>query len=182
MPAFFVLATQTQQLHLPKMNDSKKDGLQKYQGDLHQGPDRTAPYPVSRMAPATELVDLAKEIAAADTILAGVTSGKLKVLAEQMRALQAKAHELLEETHCNQRLHRARCHFKKQPGKTYHLYRKADGEEYFSMLSPEDWRNRPPHPYVGAFRLEADMSWTAADKAPESDNLQESLDKLLHHR
>jgi preprotein translocase subunit Sss1 len=164
------------------MSDVKKDSLQKYQGDLHQGPDRTAPYPVSRMAPATELVDMAREIAEADTMLAGVTGGKLKVLAEQMRALQARAHELLEETQRNQRLHRARCNFKKQPGKIYHLYRKPDGEEYFSMLSPEDWGGKPPHPHAGAYRLEADMSWSTPESDLEADNMQATIDRLLDQR
>ena len=35
-----------------------------------------------------------------------------------------------------------------------------NGERYFSMLSPEDWRGAPPHRFEGSYALEADMRWT----------------------
>lgn len=153
--------------------------MKKHEGGFHQGPDRTAPYPVSRMAPATELVDLAKEIAAADTMLSSVATGKLKILAEQMRALQAQAQQVLESTQRNQRLHRAHCNFKRQPGKIYHLYRKEDGNEYFSMLSPDEWRGQAPHPYAGSYRLEADQSWTDLAELQKPDQDTALLLRLL---
>ena len=54
----------------------------------HQGPDHSAPYPVSRLAPAIELVDLAKEIAQADNMLTQIAHGKLGVIAEQIKVLK----------------------------------------------------------------------------------------------
>ena len=62
-------------------------------------------------------------------------------------------------------LHRARCNFQKRVGHTYHLYERPDGSSYFSMLHPDDWNGRAPHPFVGSFRLEPDMSWTPAGTA-----------------
>ena len=139
---------------------------------IHRGGDHTAPYPVSRLAPAFELVDLAKEIEAADATLASHATGKLKLIAEQIRQLPDAARAILEETRLSQELHRAECHFRRLPGRIYHLYRKPDGSTYFSMLAPEDWSGRPPHDFLGSWRLENDMSWSPAEagKSHETDD------------
>ncbi len=141
------------------MSDEKK----RQAPEIHRGGDHTAPYPVSRLAPAFELVDLAKAIEAADTTLASHATGKLKLIAEQIRQLQEAARTILEETRRSQELHRAECRFQRQPGRIYHLYRKPDGRTYFSLLAPEEWGNAPPHDYAGSYRLEADMSWTPVE-------------------
>lgn len=152
----------------------------KYAGERHTGSDATAPYPVSRMAPAIELVDLAKEIAEADRMLSTNAYGKLKVIADQMRTLQTEAKRVLEQTRRDQELHRARCNFKRIPGKVYHLYRKPDGTAYFSMLSPKEWGGRAPHDYAGAYRLENDMSWTPAEAMDEPDPSGDLVRRLMH--
>ena len=46
--------------------------------------------PVSRTAHAFELVNLAKEITQADTTLAAHASGKLRLIAKQIKALRMK--------------------------------------------------------------------------------------------
>ncbi len=147
---------------------------------IHRGPDHSAPYPVSRLAPGFELVDLAREIEAADATLASHASGKLKLIAEQIRTLQEQAREILEQTRRDQALHRAACAFRRQPGKIYHLYRKPDGSTYFSLLAPEDWSGRPPHDFLGSWRLENDMSWSPADALdqPPDDDMARLLRML----
>ena len=155
-------------------------GLNKYSGENHTLSDNSAPYPVSRMAPSTELVDLAREIAEADRMLGNVTHGKLKVIAEQMKALQKEAHAVLEQSARDQQLHRARCNFRRQPGKTYHLYRKGEDSLYFSMLSPQDWSGTPPHDFVGSYRLESDMSWTPVEEIGKREPSVQLLNALLN--
>lgn len=155
-------------------------GLNKYSGENHPLSDNSAPYPVSRMAPATELVDLAHEIAEADRMLGNVTHGKLKVIAEQMKALQKEAHAILEQSARDQQLHRARCNFRRQPGKTYHLYCKDQDNLYFSLLSPEDWDGAPPHEFVGSYRLESDMSWTPEEEVGKREPSVQLLNALLN--
>ncbi len=153
----------------------------KYSGELHQGSDRTAPYPVSRLAPAFELVDLAKQIGEADKMLNTQVSSKLKVIADQIRHLQEEARQILEQTRQDQKLHQADCNFQRQPGHIYHLYRKPNGRSYFSMLSPADWNDSPPHEFLGSYRLEADMSWTdmAAAENDHPDDSRELIKRLL---
>ena len=132
----------------------------KYSGKQHQGTEHSSPYPVSRLAPATELVDLAQTIAHADETIQSHVSSKLKLIARQIQLLQEEAQQILKQAERDQALHRATCQCQRIVGKTYYLYIKDSGEHYFSLLSPQDWRGQTPHRYSGAYRLEHDMSWT----------------------
>ncbi len=116
-------------------------------------------YPVSRLSPAFDLIDLAREVAKADDFLSVQTEGKLKILADQIRSLQQQAKRVLEEAKWNQELHRAECSFQKKVGATYHFYKKNDDVLICSMLSPQDWKGQPPHAFLGSYRLDNDMGW-----------------------
>jgi len=146
---------------------------------LHPERDSSSPYPVSRLAPAFDTTDLAAEVARAESMLSTRTGAKLRVIADQIKALQVEARKVLDEARDEQRLNRADCSFKRIPGHSYHLYRKADGTNFFSMLSPADWRGEPPHPFLGSYRLEADYSWTPADKADAPDETGDLVAQLL---
>ncbi len=141
----------------------------------HDGPTGLAPsssrlaaYPTSRLSARIDLVDVAAEIARADETIASVTNARLEVVAKQIRALQEEAQRILEDARSSAELHRARCDFVRRPGRVYHLYRRQDGERYFSLLAPADWGGRPPHAFEGSYRLEPDMRWTAVGAAEET--------------
>jgi len=124
-------------------------------------PNRSAPYPLSRLAPRFDLVSAAQEIEAADTMVAAVASAELDAIARQIRTLREQAEQVLERARHDAELHRAECRFRKQPGKVYHLYREpSSGRSYFSLLSPEDWAGAPPHPFLGSYLLGIDLRWT----------------------
>lgn len=148
-------------------------------GKIHKGADRSAPYPVSRLAPGFGLVDMAREIEQADQVVSGRLSAQLQVIADQVKALQAQAREVLAQARDDQRLHHARCAFRRIPGHTYHLYQEADGSPAFSMLSPDDWNGRPPKPFLGSYRLESDMSWTPADETGRRNDSRQLVGRLL---
>ena len=122
-------------------------------------PQKSSPYPLSRLSPRYELVDVAREIEQADGLLGTVVSGKLDVIADQIRALQAEARRILESAKQASDLHRAACNFKKRPGAVYHLYERSEGELYFSLLGPDEWGGSPPHAFKGTYRLELDMNF-----------------------
>jgi hypothetical protein len=126
-------------------------------------PHRASPYPLSRLAPSFELVDIAREIQEADRLLGAVVGGQLQVIADQIRALQDQAHALMKRAEVDAKLHRAACTLKKRPGHIYHLYRRSEDDAYFSLLSPAEWGGQPPHPYDGSYRLELDLSFTRVD-------------------
>jgi hypothetical protein len=144
---------------------SDDDKVVRHEGGQHLGPAHASPYPTSRLAPVHDLVDVARQIQEADAMLGAVAHGKLQVIAEQIRALQSQAREIIETAHRDAGLHRAECRFRKRVGQRYHLYRRADGSEYFSMLAPEEW-GRCPHEHVGAYELQVDMSWRPVGPAP----------------
>lgn len=145
------------------------EGTRRHAGKNVVGPAHSSPYPVQRLAPVHDLVDAAKTIAEADRMIGVVVGAKLQVIADQIRALQAQARQILEDAQEAAALHRAECRFARRPGQVYWLYRRADDSLYFSMLSPDDWRGHPPHTFVGAYRLQADASWSPADAAPPPD-------------
>jgi len=147
----------------PKSTNSSRTTKGRY-----RGPSHSAPYPLSRLSPAYELVDIAKEISRADSTLGVVTHAKLHVIAEQIRTLQAQALTILREAESHSELHHVKCRFQKQAGGTYHLYREATGERYFSMLSPADWNGEPPDSFEGSYRLEHDMTWKRLDEFERS--------------
>lgn len=147
--------------------------------DRHQGPARTSPYPMSRLAPVHELVDVAREIAEADRAIGSVVGGKLEVIARQIRALQDEAKGLLDEARRDLALHRAEHAFVLRPGALYHLYRRGEDRLYWSMLSPDDWAGAPPHAFEGSYRLEADQSWTPLAEIDEGTERPEELVRKL---
>ncbi len=137
---------------------------------LHTGEAHSSPYPVSRLAPAFDSGELVAEVAKAEAMLNARTGAKLRVIADQIALLQQEARKVLADARIEQALNQAQCAFKRVPGKTYHLYRRADGQTFFSMLSPEDWHGLAPHAFVGSYRLESDYSWTPADEADSSQS------------
>ena len=131
----------------------------KYKGENVRPPEHSSPYPVSRLAPAMELVELARELGEADDMLTVQATAQLRLLAEQMEQLRAKARKVLAETRENQKLHRAECGFTKKPGHAYHLYRRKNGTLVFSLVGPSEWGTDPPYDYEGTYLLELDKTW-----------------------
>ena len=153
--------------------------MSKYDGKPHEGPQHTAPYPLSRLAPPHDLVSMAEQIEAAHTVLGSVVSAELEAIARQIRALQDQAAEALARAHRDAELHRVQCRLRKRPGQFYHLYRDDCGHAYFSLLSPADWRGAPPHAFEGSYRLEVDMRWTPADEVEARDRERAAIRGLL---
>ncbi len=143
----------------------------KHEGSNHDGGSRSTPYGLARTAPAISLVDVAQQIQDADDQIAVMTGGKLGVIAKQIAQLQRQAQDLLEQAKRDLVLHRASCAFERVPGQVYHLYEKANGTHVWSLLSVEEWGGRPPHTFVGSYRLEPDQSWTPiAEIDPDAPN------------
>lgn len=140
-----------------------------------QAGGRASPYPVSRLSAPVSLVDAAREIERADQWLASTATARLSTIAEQMRLLREQAEQVLAKAQEDAALHRADARFARTPGKLYHLYARADGSRYWSLLSPGDWGGAPPHPFVGSYRLEADQSWTRVDQLASRDGANQQL-------
>lgn len=143
--------------------------LKKHDAKNVHGPARLSPYPVSRLAAPISLVDSARAIEQASEVIAGRTNAQLETIVEQIHFLEQQARAILNKAQADMELHQVECRFQKVPGKHYHLYERADGHRYLSMLAPDEYSRGAPHPYLGAFRFEADQSWTAYEKVEERD-------------
>jgi hypothetical protein len=146
------------------MSDDPSQRQRPYAGEA-----RSAPYALSRLSGKVSLVDVAREIEHADQWIASTASAQLSVIAEQIAALREKAQQVLARAQENAELHRAEARFTRRPGTVYHLYERAPGQRYWSMLSPKEWGGSPPHTFVGSYRLEPDQSWTPLSEIAERD-------------
>jgi len=140
---------------------------------------RSMTYPVSRMSPSFDLVDIAKQIQQADQMLNVKVGSKLQVIADQIKLLQDEARKILDTAQQDQVLNRAACNFKRIPGTTYHLYQKDNDKLYFSILSPSEWGNTPPHQFKGSYRFEYDHSWTPLESIEDEDSQRKSIQHFI---
>lgn len=137
---------------------------------------RSSTYPLSRLSAGIEPLDQVKALSEASQTLGAVTRAKLEVLARQIEHLQKEAHRVIADAERNIRLHEAKASFVKRAGQVYHLYRRGptDEEDYFSILSPEEW-GIVPHPYLGSYRLEKDMTWSRVDDLSQDIVVEEKF-------
>lgn len=123
----------------------------------------------NRLADSMDLVDLARQVQTADEFVRANVGNKLTVIVDQIRYLQEQARKILQKANTDADLHHAACNMIKRPGQSYYLYRRPSGQKYFSMLSPEEWGASCPHEFIGAYRLENDMSWTSLHDVAQRD-------------
>jgi hypothetical protein len=44
-------------------------------------------------------------------------------------------------------------------GKIYHLYRRDNGKDVMSMISPSEWGRKAPYEFIATIKLLADHTW-----------------------
>ncbi|XP_061457808.1 uncharacterized protein C1orf50 homolog [Rhineura floridana] len=138
--------------------------------------------PAARKARPSDLVALAEQVEKADDFIRANACNRLTVIAEQIRYLQEQARKVLEEANRDADLHHVTCNFVKKPGSVYYLYRRESGQRYFSMLSLKEWGASCPSEFLGAFKLQHDMSWTPSDDIEKRDAELNVLEKLLNQQ
>jgi hypothetical protein len=89
--------------------------------------------------------------------------GKLKMIAKQMEQLKREAELIVEECYEQRHLQSIECRCKKISGTTYYLYENTESEnEYFSLISPEEWNGKlsETHYYKGSYYYDFDKTFT----------------------
>ena len=158
------------------------DSEEKYSGDNFRGADHASPYPVSRLGAPVSLVDMAKAIESASAKVALRTNAQLEVIVEQMKALQERAREIIEQASRDVDLIHAECRFHRVPGRIYHLYERADGHRFFSMLGPDEYGGAGPSGFVASYRYEHDESWTRLDEVEGRDRRRAEIQGFVSNR
>jgi hypothetical protein len=117
------------------------------------------PFPTRTSDPPITIIDQAKEIENAETALKTVVNSKLELILKQIRNLQEEARNIIESAHEDVELHKVKCNFQKIPEQIIYLYEKDDDTKYFSLISPLEWNNNPPHKFSGAYKMKIDHSF-----------------------
>eukprot|EP00064_Thunnus_orientalis_P003703 superscaffoldBa00000314_g3714 len=156
------------------------------------GLELVSSYQTNRVGDPSDLVALAAQVQKGDDFIKANACNRLTVIADQIRYLQEQARKVLEEAKRDADLHHAACNIVKKPGNMYYLYERPSGQKYFSIISPKFmklWgevvvtrRSKHiccPHQFVGAFKLQHDMSWTPVDEVQKRDAEIAIMDKLL---
>ncbi|XP_064534765.1 uncharacterized protein C1orf50 homolog [Pseudopipra pipra] len=132
----------------------------------------------ARVGDPDDLVALARQVQQADDFVRANACSKLAVIAEQIRHLQEQARKVLDEANRDADLNHVACNLVKKPGNIYYMYRRESGQRYFSILSPKEW-GTTPHEFLGAYKLQHDMSWTPFEDIERRDAETAILEKLL---
>ncbi len=123
------------------------------------GPQQGTPYALSTLSPKIELANLDAETTSLNKQVAFALSGKLKLIQSQIEHLQKQAETLVNEARITIELNMVPCSIQKRVGALYFLYERADGSQFFSILSPEDWGSMIPGKFKSCWKLEPDMNW-----------------------
>ncbi|BFZ05388.1 hypothetical protein BsWGS_08427 [Bradybaena similaris] len=136
----------------------------------------------NKISEAADLVELAQAIQKADEFTKANVGSKLTVIAEQMQFLQNQARKILEDARRDAALHHAACNLVKKAGTIYYLYQRESGQNYLSILSPQEWGLACPHEFLGGYRLEYDQSWTPIPDLAKKDQENALIDKIFHSK
>ena len=158
------------------------DSDRKYSGDNVRGAGHASPYPVSRLGAPVSLVDMAQAIESASATVAMRTNAQLEVIVEHMKALQERAREIIEQASRDVDLIHAECRFHRVPGRVYHLYERAGGHRFFSMVGPDEYGRGGPSGFVASFRYEHDQSWTRLDEVELRDRRKAEIQRFASNR
>ncbi|XP_047439504.1 uncharacterized protein C1orf50 homolog [Mugil cephalus] len=143
------------------------------------GVELVSAYQTTRVGDPTDLVALASQVQKGDDFIKANACNRLTVIADQIRYLQEQARKVLEEAKRDADLHHAACNIVKKPGNMYYLYLRPSGQKYFSIISPKEWGSSCPHEFLGAYKLQHDMSWTPIEEVEKRDAEIAIMDKLL---
>ncbi len=88
------------------------------------------------------------------------TDRQFRQLYEQMQKLIEQAQYLKNRVDVSERIYQASVPFKPVVGKIYYLYKKKDGSDLLSMVSPDEWGKSFPYEIFEAeVRLLSDHTW-----------------------
>jgi hypothetical protein len=84
------------------------------------------------------------------------TSKIKKYYSSKFEEMTKEYENLMSEIKMNERLYTASHNFEPISGETYHLYKKESGEEFLSLISPDQWKK---FEFVGSYRFLSDGRW-----------------------
>jgi hypothetical protein len=84
------------------------------------------------------------------------TSKIKKYYSSKFEEMTKEYENLMSEIQMNERLYTASHNFEPTSGEIYHLYKKESGEEFLSLISPDQWKK---FEFIGSYRFLSDGRW-----------------------
>ena len=84
------------------------------------------------------------------------TSKIKKHYSSKFEEMTREYEKLMLEIQMNERLYMASHNFETTSGEIYHLYKKESGEEFLSLISPEQWKK---FEFIGSYKFLSDGRW-----------------------
>ena len=84
------------------------------------------------------------------------TSKIKKYYSSKFEEMTKEYEKLMSEIQMNERLYTASHNFEPTSGEIYHLYKKESGEEFLSLISPEQWKK---FDFIRSYRFLSDGRW-----------------------
>lgn len=78
-----------------------------------------------------------------------------KVFSKKFDEIKDEFANLIDEVKWNEFVYSTNYNFIPVMGETYYLYRKSDGTNFLSLISPDEWRME----FIGATKLESNNKW-----------------------
>lgn len=99
------------------------------------------------------------------------TQMQMSQLYEQMQLLAEQAKKIQQRVEISERIYMVKMGFEPIIGKTYYLYRRDSGEDFLSLIAPNEWGRAKKMDYIATVKLLADHTWDVADeKANDEKN------------
>ncbi|GAB4239930.1 MAG: hypothetical protein Tsb0034_16100 [Ekhidna sp.] len=97
------------------------------------------------------------------------TNRQFRQIYEQMQTLIEQAKYLKNRVEVSERIYQANVPFQPVIGKSYFLYKKKDGSDLLSMVSPDEWgKSFPYESFEAEVRLLSDHTWELVETHSES--------------
>jgi len=84
------------------------------------------------------------------------TSKIKKYYSSKFEEMTKEYEKLMSEIQMNERLYTATHNFTPTSGEIYHLYKKESGEEFLSLISPDQWKK---FEFIGSYKFLSDGRW-----------------------
>ena len=84
------------------------------------------------------------------------TSKIKKYYSSKFEEMTREYEKLMSEIQMNERLYMTSHNFEPTSGEIYHLYKKESGEEFLSLISPDQWKK---FEFIGSYKFLSDGRW-----------------------
>ena len=89
------------------------------------------------------------------TFMVESTSKVKKYYTSKLSEIEKEYNRVVNEILINERLYSAKCSIEPIPGHSYHLYERNNGEEFISIIGPNEWNFK----HIGEYKFLSDGRW-----------------------